>query len=635
MTDVKRLTREQLENQLLRALEHMSDAFYMIDRQWNFSYLNRTAAGALQRKRRELIGRNVWEAFPEATTTDLYPNYLQAMNSGESCHFELHYPTLNEWFEINGYPSEDGLAVYFRPISERKQIERRLLESDERFRLVAQATVDTIWDWNLQTGEVWWNDGMATMFGYAPEDLEPDGRSWTERIHPDDHDATVAYISAVVKDRSCTRWEHEYRFRRKNGDYALVNDRGFVIRDHRGWGLRMVGGMSDITEHRKLEQRLQDAQRMEAIGQLTGGMAHDFNNLLTVILGNAELLADALGQQPDLRPLAELITSAASRGADLTQRLLAFARRQALTPSPTDINERLPELQALLNSTLGDGIQLKVRPGPELWQALIDPTQLESALLNLCLNARDAMPGGGVLTIETTNVSVDEGLAQQVDGLTPGDYIRLSVSDTGSGIDPAIQQRVFEPFFSTKGAGRGTGLGLSMVYGFLKQSGGHVSLYSEPGTGTTVNLYLPRTESHSEPSQRGSGKTPVTGGQELILLAEDDPMVRGYVLKQLQTAGYRILEASSGPEALALLRQQQTVDLLFTDVMMPGGMTGPQLAAAARQLCPGLPVLYTSGYTEDAMGENGQLPANVYLLNKPYRRADLLRMIREVLDGPH
>ncbi|WP_339800615.1 PAS domain S-box protein [uncultured Marinobacter sp.] len=634
MNDSSHLTREQLERQLVRALEHMSDAFYMIDADWNFTYLNRVAARLLRRDRKQLIGKPVWAEFPEAVDTDLYHHYRQAMASGESCHFEFFYPALNEWFEVNGYPSDQGLGVYFHAVTDRKLMEQRLLESDERFRLVAQATVDTIWDWDLTTGTVWWNEGMQTMFGYHPEELEPDGASWTSRIHPDDREATVGYITATIKDRSRSRWDHEYRFRRKGGDYALVSDRGFVIRDANGWGLRMVGGITDITQVRQVESRLRDAQRMESVGQLTGGMAHDFNNLLTVILGNADLLRESLSAQPRLQALATIIGEAAQKGADLTQRLLAFARRQALTPRATDVNELIPNLQSLLERTLGEHIELRFYPADPLWPALIDPVQFESALLNLCLNARDAMPRGGKLTIETSNIRLGDDYTGGIEELSPGNYVQVSVTDTGTGISPELLKRVFEPFFTTKQAGRGTGLGLSMVYGFLKQSGGHISLYSESGEGTSVKLYMPRCNDEPAPMVKSEPLRP-QGGRETLLVVEDDNLVRGYVTGQLKAAGYQVVEARNGPEALAMLAGHPDIELLFTDVMMPGGMTGRELADAALKQYPGLPVLYTSGYTENAIVHNGRLDPGVQLLGKPYRKADLLRKIREVLDGQH
>jgi PAS domain S-box-containing protein len=519
-----------------------------------------------------------------------------------------------------------------RALLAREQATRaRVEEAEERFRLVAQATADAVWDWNLITDDVWWSSGLQTLFGYAPEELEPSARSWTSRIHPDDAarilEETYAAIGGAMRE-----FEGRYRFRRKDGSYAQVVDRGFVIRDDTGRATRMVGGMSDVTERLALEEQLRAAQRLEALGQLTGGVAHDFNNLLTVIIGNAELLVEALEDAPQLSAFAHMISGAAQRGADLTQRLLAFGRRQTLDPKAVDLGGLVRGMYSLLRRTLGEHIEIELRCPPDLWHALVDPVQLESALLNLCLNARDAMAGGGRLTIETANTWLDEDDAARDVGVEPGPYVLLAVSDTGSGIAPEHLPRVFEPFFTTKPKGKGTGLGLSMVYGFVKQSRGHVTLESEPGLGTVARLYLP---CYVGAMRQGAeaGEMANHGGGETILLVEDSDLVRQYAREQLESLGYVVVTASNGPEALAILRGGDEIALLFTDVVMPGGMSGRELAEAARALQPALPVLYTSGYNENVIVHHGKLDAGIQLLAKPYRRADLARKVREVLAG--
>ncbi|MFQ4137955.1 PAS domain S-box protein [Nodosilinea sp. PGN35] len=389
----------------------------------------------------------------------------------------------------------------------------------------------------------------------------------------------------------------------------------------------------DVSDRIVLEEQLQQSQRLESVGQLTGGIAHDFNNLLTVILGNAELLVELLDVNPRLRPLAEMIGSAAQRGAELTQRLLAFARRQALEPEAVDVNQLIAAMDGLLRRTLGEHIDIELVRGAGLWPALVDPSQLESSLLNLCLNARDAMVQGGQLTLETANTYLNQDYANQHVEVVPGQYVLVAVSDTGLGIAQENLERVFEPFFTTKEKGKGTGLGLSMVYGFVKQSGGHIKIYSELGQGTTIKMYLPRFWGSTEPQFRQGGST-VVGGSELILLVEDDELVRRYAYGQLSDLGYRVLEATDGPTALALLRQRDDIDLLFTDVVMPGGMSGRDLADLARQLRPRLRVLYTSGYTENAIVHQGRLDPGVQLLSKPYGRAELSQKIRDVLAAP-
>ena len=626
------ITRQRAaEAQLASTLESMTDAFYLLDHEWRFVYVNSAAEQAVKRRREALLEQVIWDAFPETRDSELWLAYHRAVESRHAQHFEFYHQQLQNWFEVNAYPTADGLAVYFRVITEQKQQAARLAENEERFRLVAQATADTIWDWNLVNDEVWWNAGMQTIFGYEPEELEPDSRSWSSRIHPEDLIETLGSIHDVIEG-SEHAWEAQYRFRRKDGNYARVLDRGFVIRSTDGEALRMVGGMTDVTDQLALEEQLHQVQRLESIGQLTGGVAHDFNNLLTVILGNAELLTEELGSEPNLRILAEMIGGAAQRGADLTRHLLAFARRQALDPRATDVNTLIAGMDPLLRRTLGEHIEIELVRAGGLWPALVDATQLESALLNLCINARDAMPNGGKLTIETANIQLDQAYADSHADVQPGQYVLLAVSDTGSGITPEHLARIFEPFFTTKEQGKGTGLGLSMVYGFIKQSRGHVNIYSEPGQGTTVRLYLPRYSGEITPAP-GRGTEPHSGGHETILLVEDDELVRRFARQQLESLGYTVLTAASGREALTVFQDRNDVVLLFTDIVMPGGMSGRDLADAARILRPGLKVLFTSGYSDNAIVHHGRLDAGVQLLTKPYRRADLARKIRDILTG--
>ncbi|MDU3127920.1 MAG: ATP-binding protein, partial [Bradyrhizobium sp.] len=381
------------------------------------------------------------------------------------------------------------------------------------------------------------------------------------------------------------------------------------------------------------EAQVRQAQKMEAIGQLTGGVAHDFNNILTVITGTIEILADAVKDRPQLASIANMISAAAERGADLTRHLLAFSRRQPLQPRATDINALVVDAARLLRPTLGEQIEIESMLAHDSAPALIDPRQLSTAILNLALNARDAMPDGGKLTLETKNVVLDEDYARLNNDVKPGNYVMIAVSDTGQGIPPALMDKVFEPFFTTKDAGKGSGLGLSMVYGFVKQSNGHVKIYSEPDHGTTVKLYLPRAAEAPVLPVADTGRPAVARGDETILVVEDDALVRDYVVAQVRRLGYRTLSASNAVEGLALIDNPERIDLLFTDVIIPGGMNGRQLALEAEKRRPGLKVLYTSGYTENAIVHHGRLDADVLLLAKPYLSADLARMIRTALEA--
>lgn len=740
-----------LATRLTTTLESITDAFFTLDRDWKFTYVNRKAEKILRRTRDELIGRDVWKEFDAAVNSRFHDEYHRAVNNQQTVTFEEYYPPFSAWLSVTVYPSADGLAVYFRDITPRKRNEAKLVESEERFRAVAKATADTIWDWNLQTDDVWWNEGMGTVFGYRPEEVEPDSRSFLLRIHPADKAEVVAMVQDAIS-REHDEWTAQYRFRRADGSYADVEVRGYVVRDGNGKAVRMVGGMNDISEAKErenrlaqqaalldkahdaiivrdmqnritywnrsaeriygwtaeeavgrridtllhddaavfddamhslvekgewtgelrkrrkdatvvvsdvswslltdesgkpeaimgidtdvthrvaLEEQLRQSQRLESVGQLTGGVAHDFNNLLTVILGNAELLTEQLPQGDRMHRLAEMTRTAALRGAELTHRLLAFARRQALEPRVIDVNDLVENMNNMLRRTLLENIDIEVIESADVWQAYADPGQLESALLNLSLNAKDAMPDGGRLTIETANTELDESYAAQNPEVAPGRYVMIAVSDTGSGIEPENLARVFDPFFTTKEKGKGTGLGLSMVYGFAKQSHGHIKIYSEPGQGTTIKLYLPRATRPGEAEVVTRDDDTDLGGHEKVLVVEDNELVRAHAENQLSEYGYRVLTASNGPEAIEVIRNNDDIDLLFTDVIMSGGMNGRDLAEMASRIRPKLKVLYTSGYTENAIVHHGRLDRGVHLLQKPYQRRDLAKKVRIVLN---
>jgi signal transduction histidine kinase/ActR/RegA family two-component response regulator len=389
-----------------------------------------------------------------------------------------------------------------------------------------------------------------------------------------------------------------------------------------------------IVEQRQTEAQLRQAQKMEAVGQLTGGIAHDFNNLLGVIIGNLDLLSERMQPTTPLKDLIEEALDGALRGAELVQRLLAFSRKQPLQPAPIDLNKRLPQIAGMLRRTLGENIELKLTCGTQLWPALADAAQTEEAVLNLAINARDAMPNGGTLTIETANVSLDDDYASQQAELTAGDYVLLAISDTGKGMSPAILERAFEPFFSTKEAGKGSGLGLSMVYGFVKQSEGHIKIYSEEGFGTTVKIYLPRANAiDSAEAQTQLAESHSARGHELILVVDDNERMLAVTLKQLADLGYRTLASANAKEALSVLEEHPEIDLLFTDVIMPGGMTGCQLAREVRKRRPTLKILLTSGYTAQAVANGCHDLAGLELLQKPFRKSELAAKLRHTLDS--
>jgi len=447
---------------------------------------------------------------------------------------------------------------------------------------------------------------------------------------------TMALIAAWLTTRSITRpltlLKHSMQAL-SDGDLGVAIP-GVERKDEIGQMARVLQVFKDSLIHsEKMEQTLRQTHKMEAIGQLTGGIAHDFNNLLQVILTDIEL---SLLQLDDESPITHYLESAASeveRGAKLTGQLLAFARRQPLNPKPLRIDRLVSGMVTMLRRTLSERIDIEVVNGGGVWNALVDANQLENAILNLAVNARDAMPGGGKLTFEVGNTALDAAYAADHAEVKPGQYVMLAVTDTGSGMSPEVMQKAFDPFFTTKPEGIGTGLGLSMVFGFVKQSEGHVKIYSELGVGTTIKLYVPRAsgaemvrEAVETKARRGSGET--------ILVAEDDAGVRSSVVAQLAELGYRVLAAANGEEAVDILSRGERIDLLFTDVIMPGTLNGRALAEKAKEIIPTLPVVFTSGYTENAIIHNGRLDEGVTLLSKPYRLPQLAETIHTALTAP-
>ncbi|HSM96130.1 MAG TPA: CHASE3 domain-containing protein [Rhizomicrobium sp.] len=415
------------------------------------------------------------------------------------------------------------------------------------------------------------------------------------------------------------------RFRRKDRELdvykADIPQEGFLV------------AAADVTERVRAESALRNAQKMESIGQLTGGMAHDFNNLLQIISANLDLLVKQEGDASKRAARLQSAVAAVERGARLTGQLLAFARRQALDPRSTNLGRMVNEMTDLLRRTLGERIEVESMIAGGLWNTMVDRSQVENAILNLAINARDAMPDGGKLTIEVANAFLDDTYAATHSEVVPGQYVMLAISDTGIGMPPDVIARAFDPFFTTKPEGQGTGLGLSQVFGFVKQSGGHVKIYSETGEGTTIKIYLPRSRKPQETPEPFYDQ-PIVGGTETILVVEDDDGVRAAVTDVLGELGYTVLRAANADEALTILRAGAHVDLLFTDVVMPGNIPTRELARRARDSRPSLRVLFTSGYTQNAIVHNGKLDDDVFLLSKPYRKDDLARKLRSLLDMP-
>jgi PAS domain S-box-containing protein len=516
-----------------------------------------------------------------------------------------------------------GVSRIARDITESKQTQSALSREIEERQRIFETSQDLILVTDSVGNFVQVSPSVAHILGYEPEEMI--GHSAVEFIHADDLESTRQEMRAARRGLQVRSFEARYPH--KDGNIVTLNWMGSwsePVRRH-----FFIG--RDLTDKRAAEAQMRQAQKMDAIGQLTGGVAHDFNNILTVITGTIGILADAVADRPELVSIAKLIDDAAERGAQLTKHLLAFARKQPLQPLEIDINSLILEAAKLLHPTLGEHIEISPKLSDDAWPTLVDPSQLTTAVLNLSLNARDAMPRGGKLTLETDNVHLDQDYASMNSEVVPGDYVMVAVSDTGTGIPAALMEKVFDPFFTTKEVGKGTGLGLSMVFGFVKQSGGHIKIYSEEGHGTTVKIYLPRSSGQGRTASDLLSSAEVKGGSETVLVVEDDMLVRNYVMTQVGSLGYATLEAANATEALKIIEDGAHIDLLFTDVIMPGPMNGRQLVDEALRRRPQLKTLFTSGYTENAILHHGRLDEGVLLLAKPYRKPELARMIRVAL----
>jgi len=775
------------------------------------THWNTGAENVLGWTEQEMLGQSCERIFtPEDQANDSATVEMRcALEEGRSNDERWHVRKHGQRFWANGamtpLRTEAGRTVGFvkvlRDRTEQHQAAAALAAIGERYRIASRATNDAVWDWDLQSNAVLWNEALETSYGHAPAQVEPTGDWWIGQIHPDDRNRIDDSIHAVIEG-SAEHWSEDYRFRRADGSYAEVLDRGYVIRAPDGRATRMIGAMLDLSE-RKLaeaalrlseqryrtlfnsidegfciiemlfegerpvdyrfvevndafvrqtgladavgrtvrslapnheqhwfdiygrvaltgeptrfenpaaelgdrwydvyafqvdapaarrvavlfndvsvvqqarhslarnrdelerqvtertadlasaleelrtetnerlsaEARLRQCQKMEAVGQLTGGLAHDFNNLLTGIIGSLELMEGrvAQGRFNDLDRYMMAAQASAKRAAALTHRLLAFTRQQTLDPQPTNANRLVSGMEELIRRTVGPSIEVEVVTAGGLWPVLVDPNQLENALLNLCINARDAMPDGGRLTIETSNTWLDARAAREQDVL-PGQYAAISVTDTGTGMTPDVIEKAFDPFFTTKPIGQGTGLGLSMIYGFSRQSGGQARIYSEVGQGTTMRLYLPRHLGQAEEPEEPPDVTEVPRAEagETVLVVDDEPIIRMLVTEVLEELGYAAIEAADGHSGLEVLRSDARVDLLVTDVGLPKGMNGRQMADLARVSRPDLKVLFITGYAENAVVGNGYLEPGMHVMTKPFALEALASRIKELING--
>ena len=501
-------------------------------------------------------------------------------------------------------------------------------DAEDRFRQLAESIQQVFWMTDPRGALLYVSPAFDTIFGRSCESLVANPGVWMDAVHPDDRERVEQ--AAYARSRR-DEYDEVYRIVRPDGAVRWIRDRAFHMYDEAGELYRLVGTAADITEQRHLEEQLQQAQKMEIVGRLAGGVAHDFNNLLTVINGMADLVLAGLAEDDPARRDLTQIRLAGDRAAALTGRLLAVSRRQILKPEVIDLSAIVTGLRDMIQRLIGEDITLVLELAPDLASIRADPGQIEQVLLNLVVNALDAMPDGGVLTIETRTVQVDQVYAAEHPGTRTGPHAMLGVRDTGIGMDESIRRRIFEPFFTTKAYGKGTGLGLSMVYGIVKQSGGSIWFQSEPGHGSRFTIYLPYVT--GSPASRAAQPPAATArGHETVLVVEDELPLRELAARVLVAAGYTVLQAGNGADALALLAgHAEPVHLVFTDVVMPG-MNGRELAARLAQLRPAIRVLYTSGYTEDAILRHGVLDDPGRFLSKPYTPSVLRRRIREALD---
>jgi PAS domain S-box-containing protein len=617
---------------------------------------------ALIGQRRDVIGKTMAEALPEVVEQGFVDLMDTVFRTGEP--FVGRSVPVSLTRGGTGEPETRMVDFVYQPIrnpagevqdifveatdvTERVLGEAALRESEERFRLVAESAPVMLWMGDENGRCLYLNRALREFWG-VPEDGVATF-NWNSTVHPDDVDKLAAPFMQGMTTQ--TGFEVEVRYRRADGEVRTLHTTSRPRFGPTGDFLGMIGVNVDVTEMRQVsaaleaavvertaklmsaEQQLRQAQKMEAIGQLTGGIAHDFNNMLAVIMGALNLMQRKLGRgETDVSRYMEGALEGARRAASLTSRLLAFSRQQQLAPEQIDANRLVQGMTDLLTRTLGEAIRVETVLSAGLWRTLADANQLESAILNLAVNARDAMEDGGRLTIETANAHIDDAYGAEY-AISPGQYVLVAVTDTGVGMTAEIIAKAFDPFFTTKEVGKGTGLGLSQVFGFIRQSGGHVKIYSEPGVGTTVKVYLPRSYAESDPVERRTVMGAVAPGSgEVVLVVEDEERVRAYSCDTLRELGYSVVEARTPGEALRIIEAGHPVSLLFTDVVMPD-MNGRQLADRAHKLRPDLKVLYTTGYTRNAVVHNGVLDPGTNFLPKPFTIDQLALKVRQALDS--
>jgi len=578
----------------------------------------------------------------QPTMLDMLPEILQ---SGQARSWRaIHYRKGGEevLLEVSAAPLRDEsgsiayLTALLRDVTAQSRLENALRQNERLLQHISDALPAVLYIYDMESGSLRYvsRESLAIL-GRLPGELTGGEMMLEQLLYPDDLPHVRQEMERLKHAREGAMVEAECRARHRTGEWKWLMLRTIVFdRFPDGSARQLLGVAIDVTESRRLREQLSQSSKMEGLGRLAGGVAHDFNNLLTIIQSYTEMAQESLPEEHPVQAYLQHILHASEQASNLTIQMLTFARRRIISPKVVNVNDLVREAEALLQRVLPENVRLVTTLEPDLWQVYADPTQVEQVILNLALNARDAMPEGGALTIETANMTLDDSYTSRHIEVRTGEYVLLAVSDTGIGMDEHTLARVFEPFFTTKDVGKGTGLGLATCYGIVRQAGGHIWVYSEPGKGTTFKVYLPRTHEASVSSSGHAVQKKAVGGAETILVVEDNDDVRRVAVAVLEMHGYRVLQAGNGEEALALMDNlTEKVHLLLTDVVMPG-MSGPTLALQLRERYPHLKVLYTSGYTENVIVHHGVLNEGIAFLSKPYRPADLTQRVREVLDSP-